>query len=133
MGSKVLPSFIYESTVAWRIFENCLFRRANRRRKSAADSWQQVVVTYFQIFPALLFCFFVFFNVFKNIFKNGEMEENSISKLVLVWLSLSWKSTFYGRLSADRLLWHSAASLHKLWICNCSVWKLHFGEPIIRC
>lgn len=84
MGSKVLPSFIYESTVAWRIFENCLFRRANRRRKSAADSWQQVVVTYFQIFPALLFFFFCFFNVFKNIFKNGEMEENSISKLVLV-------------------------------------------------
>lgn len=78
MGSKVLPSFIYESTVAWRIFENCLFRRANRRRKSAADSWQQVVVTYFQIFPALSCFVFIFLNVFKNILKkrrNGRKQQ----------------------------------------------------------
>lgn len=85
MGSKVLPSFIYESTVAWRIFENCLFRRANRRRKSAADSWQQVVVTYFQIFPALLFFFFFVFLMSLKTFLKMEKWKKTAS----VSLSLS--------------------------------------------
>lgn len=84
MGSKVLPSFIYESTVAWRIFENCLFRRANRRRKSAADSWQQVVVTYFQIFPALLFfVFFVFLMSLKTFLKMEKWKKTASVSLSL--------------------------------------------------
>lgn len=84
MGSKVLPSFIYESTVAWRIFENCLFRRANRRRKSAADSWQQVVVTYFQIFPALLFFFlFVFLMSLKTFLKMEKWKKTASVSLSL--------------------------------------------------
>lgn len=83
MGSKVLPSFIYESTVAWRIFENCLFRRANRRRKSAADSWQQVVVTYFQIFPALLFFFFFFLMSLKTFLKMEKWKKTASVSLSL--------------------------------------------------
>lgn len=78
MGSKILPSFIYESTVAWRIFENCLFRRANRRRQSAVDSWQQIVVTYFQIFPALS-CFVLFIYLKKKMEKWKKTAAVSLS------------------------------------------------------